>query len=182
MEPGKGQDLLIKAWPRVTKEFPSAHLYFIGEGDFRIKLERLVKKMGLASSVTFLGRVDNLAKEISPFSLGIFPSVWPLEGFGLVLLEAMSLGKPIICFESGPYPEIVNSDCSIMVEKGNINELSRAVIRIFSSPSLAKQLGANGKKRFNKDFTINIIAPQYGRILLEAQIACQIRKTYPNIH
>ena len=182
MELGKGQDLLIKAWRKVVTRFPSAHLYLIGEGDFRRELEQLVRKMDLTGSVTFLGRVDNLAKEISSISLGIFPSVWPLEGFGLVLLEAMSMRKPVVSFDAGPYPEILNSDCSIVVDKGNIDELSKAILRIFSEPKLARRLGGNGKKRFNKYFTINKIAPQYGTILLEAQILCQIRKTFPNIY
>ncbi len=175
MEQGKGQDLLIMAWPKVLRKFPKAKLYFIGDGNFQYQLQKLVNKLKLSNSVTFLGVVENLEKEVSNFSLGVFPSVWPLEGFGLVLLEAMSLGKPIVCFNFGPYPEIVNSDCSIMVEKGNINDLSEAIIRIFSNPSLAKKLGENGKKRFSQHFTMAKIAPLYYKVLLKAQIAGHVK-------
>ena len=173
MEPGKGQDLLIKAWPKVLNKFPKAHLYFTGEGDFQEKLEKMVSDLKLTNSVTFLGWVKDLTKTISPFTVAILPSVWPLEGFGLVLVENMALGKPIICFNTGPYAEVVNSDCAILVEAGNIDKLSGAIIRIFSDLKLAKKLGENGKKRFNKIFTTDKISSRYGEIMLRAQIACR---------
>lgn len=175
MEPGKGQDLLIKAWPKVLRKFSKAHLYFTGEGDFQEKLEKIVHGLKLNKSVTFLGWVKDINKTISPFTVAILPSVWPLEGFGLVLVENMALGKPIICFNTGPYPEVVNSDCAILVEAGIINKLSEAIIRIFSDPKLAKKLGENGKKRFDRIFTTDKISPRYGEVMLRAQIACQTK-------
>lgn len=175
MERGKGQDLLIKAWPRVLRKFPQAHLYFIGEGDFKTELTRMIDDLKISGSVTFLGRVDDLAKTVSPLTVGVFPSVWPLEGFGLVLLEAMSLGKPIVCFNSGPYPEIVNKDCAILVEKGSIEGLAEGIIKMFSKPIQAKRLAENGKKRFNQFYMIGKIALLYGDVLLQAQVAAKVR-------
>lgn len=169
LEEGKGQDLLISAWPKVLKKFPKARLYLIGEGGFKLKLKQMVRKLDLARSVKFLGWVPDLATEVSPFSLGVFPSVWPLEGFGVVLLEAMSLGKPVICFDYGPYPEIVNRSCAIIVAKGNVEKLSDAIIRVFANPRLAKKLGKNGRARFNKLFTMDKIGPIYYETLLQAQ-------------
>jgi len=176
MEEGKGQDLLIRVWPRVLRKFPGARLYLIGEGGFRKYLEKLVVKLRLEKSIIFLGRVDDIAKEISRFALGVFPSVWPLEGFGIALLEAMSLGKPIICFDSGPYSEIVNGDCAILVGKANVNGLSEAVINLFSNQKVAARLGKNGRKRFNRYFRIDKIAAAYLDVLLRAQISCDVKK------
>jgi len=175
MEPGKGQDLLIKAWPKVLRKFSKAHLYFTGEGDFQNRLEKIVHDLKLSNSITFLGWVKDITKTVLPFTVAILPSVWSLEGFGLVLVENMALGKPIICFKTGPYPEVVNSDCAILVEAGNIDKLSDAIIRIFSDPALAKRLGENGKKRFNNIFTTDKISPRYGEVMLRAQIACQTK-------
>lgn len=176
MEEGKGQDILIKAWPKVLNRYPKAKLYLIGEGDFRIKLEKLVSKLKIEKSVVFLGWVDNLAKTISPLSLGVFPSIWPLEGFGVVLTEAMSLGKPIICFDASPYNEIVNSECAILVEKGDVDKLSEAIIKIFSDKKLAYKLGVNGKNRFQKYFSLEKTEPEYLNIFLKAQVASEVRK------
>lgn len=169
MESGKGQDLLIKAWPKVLKRFSKAKLYFVGEGDFKSVLQKQVAQMKLTKSIYFLGWVDNLVKEISPLTVGVFPSVWNLEGFGMILIEAMSLGKPVICFKSGPYPEIVDSKCALLVKKGSIDGLSKAIIKIFSDPPSAKRLGENGRRRFNKIFAIDKVGQSYAKILLDAQ-------------
>ncbi|HUC94640.1 MAG TPA: glycosyltransferase family 4 protein [Candidatus Saccharimonadales bacterium] len=181
MEPGKGQDLLIRAWPNVLRKFPKAHLYFTGEGVFQKQLEKKVHNLKLNKSIKFLGWVKNLTKTISPFTVAILPSVWPLEGFGLVLVENMALGKPIICFKAGPYPEVVNSGCAILVDMGNVTNLSEAIIRIFSDSELAKTLGENGKKRFNNIFTADKISHRYGEVMLRAQIACQTKKNLYNV-
>ncbi len=180
MEKGKGQDLLIKAWSKVIRKFPKAKLYFIGEGDFQKHLENLAKNLNLNKSVVFMGKVKNVAKAVSGFSVGVFPSIWPLEGFGLVLLEAMSLGKPVICFDAGPYPEIVNSECALILEKENIEALSKGIIKIISDNRIAEKLGKNGRKRFNKYFTVGKISVRYYSVLLEAQIAAEVRKYYDN--
>lgn len=173
MERGKGQDLLIAAWPKVLQKFPDVKLYFIGEGDFLPKLKKEVVDLGLTHSVKFLGWVNDLSKAISPLFLGVFPSVWKLEGFGVVLLEAMSARKPIVCFNHGPYPEIVNSDCAIIVEKGNVDKFSDAIIHIFSYPGLAKKLGVSGEKRFDELFTMDKVGRGYYETLLQAQTVRQ---------
>lgn len=169
LEPGKGQDLLISAWPEVLNKFPEAKLYFVGDGDFGSELESLTTKLSLQNSVKFLGRVKNLQKEISQFGVAVFPSIWPLEGFGIVLLEAMSMEKPIICFDAGPYNEIVDKTCAILVERGNVNELSAAIIELFSDPDTCRKLSAAAKVKFEKVFTIDRVAPSYAKILLSAQ-------------
>lgn len=173
MEPGKGQDLLIKAWPKVVERYPQAKLYFIGEGDFRPALEGLVTDLRIRKSVIFMGWVDNLAKSVAPMSLAIFPSVWALEGLSLVFMEAMSIGKPIVCFGWGSNLELVDNKCALMVPKGDINALSNAIKHIFSDPKLAEELGRNAKKRFNDRFVIDKTAPQYVKVLIEAQNAVQ---------
>lgn len=175
MEKGKGQDLLLKAWPRVVKKFPEAKLYLIGEGGFRAELEQLTKKLKIEKQVVFTGAVEDLSETIAPICLGVFPSVWELEGFGLVLLEAMSVGKPIVCFNSAPYSEIVDKDCAILVEKGNTDGIAEAIIWIFSDPELAKEMGERGRKKFEKRFDIGRIVPLYKAVLLSAEVLCRVR-------
>jgi glycosyltransferase involved in cell wall biosynthesis len=132
--------------------------------------------LNLNKSIFFLNWVNDLTKKISSLQLAVFPSVWPLEGFGMVLIEAMSLGKPIVCFDSGPYNEIVNSKCALLVKKGDTKELSDAIIKIFSSSQLAKKIGLNGKNRFTRLFTLDKIAKNYYKVLLQAQIRTESDK------
>jgi len=180
MERGKGQELLIKAWVKVLQKFPKAKLYFTGKGDFQKELEVLVEDLNLKNSVVFLGWVKDLSKTVAPFSIAVLPSVWPLEGFGLVLVENMALGKPIVCFDAKPYSEVVSKDCAIMVKKGSIAELSKAIIKLFSQPKLAKRLGCNGKKRYKKYFITDKISSRYGEVFLRAQVECQLKKNLYN--
>lgn len=175
MEKGKGQDLLIAAWPKVVKRFPRAKLFLIGEGDFRLTLEREVAKLNMEKSVIFLGRVEDLAKTIAPFSLAVLPTVWELEGLSLVFMEAMSIGKPIVCFKWGSNLDLVDENTALMVPKADIARLSNAIIDIFSNPRKGKKLGEMARKRFEKLFTITKTAPQYEEVFLEAQVASRVR-------
>lgn len=174
LEAGKGQDLLIKAWPLVISRFPKSKLFIIGEGDFLNVLQNLVAELHLASSVIFLGRVADMGKTIAPFSLGVFPSVWPLEGFGMVVLEAMSAGKPIICSNLGPYTEIVDSQSAVFVDPRDIRQLANSIVDLLAYPEKASRLGLVAKQRFNEHFTWDKIGPVYQRVLTMAQVRCSI--------
>lgn len=168
LEEGKGQDILVRAWKKVIEKFPDAKLYIIGTGDFKTKLEKLVDELNLQGNVILTGWVEDLAKKISTIELGVFPSVWNLEGFGVVLLEAMSLGKPIVCFNHGPYPEVVDKRCALIVKQKNPESLSRAIIKVFSDQDLSKSLGVEGNKKFDKLFTIKKCGSEYTRIFEKA--------------
>lgn len=181
LEEGKGQDLLIKAWVDVVKKYKDAKLYLIGQGDFETKLKDLVKKLKLDDSVLFLGWVEDISKTVSPISINVSPSVWELEGFGLVLLEAMTLGKPIICFDAPPYNEIVNKDCAVLVEKGNTIELSKAIIKVFSDTALSTKLVRNAGKRFNDLYAIERITYKYCDIFDRAFALHLVKEDLKNV-
>ncbi len=169
MEQGKGQDLLISAWPKVVKKYPAAKLYFIGVGDFRPILEKQAADLGIKNSVVFLGWVKDLAKTAARFSVAIFPTIWPMEGMSLVFMEAMSINKPIICFKWGSNLELVNSGGALMVQKGNIQKLSKAIIYAFSHKDEMSRLARNSRRRFDLYFSLNVVGPKYEKVFLNAQ-------------
>ncbi len=168
LEEGKGQDILIKAWKKVIEVFPEAKLYIIGTGDFRIKLEKLIEELQLQKNVILTGWIKEIASKASFAELGVFPSVWDLEGFGVVLLEAMNMSKPTICFDHGPYSEVVDSKCAVIVKEKSPEALARAIVKVFSDKKLSDSLGKNGRIRFNKLFTINICGLEYGKVFEKA--------------
>ena len=174
LEQGKGQDLLIAAWPEVLVKYPKAHLFFIGEGDFSKVLQKQVNDLNITSSVTFLGRVDDVAGTISPYSVGVFPSVWPLEGFGLVVLEAMAAGKPIVCSNLGPYSEVADSQSAIFVDPRDKIQLTKSIISLLANPKLSRKLSQNARKRFASLFIWDKIGPKYQSILTLAQVRSSI--------
>ena len=141
LERGKGQDLLIEAWPRVLEKFPDAKLKIIGEGELKLMPYK---------NVEIVGYVKDAVSEIAKASVLVFPSVWPLEGFGLVMLEAMSQNVPVVAFDRGTAPEIIDDSCGILV-----NDLAEGIIKMLEHPP------KGGKKRFQENYTFDIIGPKY---------------------
>jgi len=103
----KGLDRLLKAFRRVHKEDPMARLLIAGKGEGEKEYKALAKKLGLGPSVEFLGHVPDadLPGLYSSASLFVMPSYY--EGFGLVLLEAMASGLPVLAFDTGVVPEVI---------------------------------------------------------------------------
>lgn len=102
--------------------------------------------------IIFTGHVYNkeLYKFYSMADIAVFPHIWD-EAFGLVIVEAMSTGKPIITTMSGAIPEIVIKDCGIILQKEDkellVKELSESMIKLLSDEELCKKYSENAKKR-----------------------------------
>jgi len=162
LEKGKGQDILLEAFAQVLKDIPKAHLQIIGVGDFITELEALVTKLGIQKSVSFLGRVRDVDEYLQKAQLVVFPSVWELEGFGLVTIEAMALAKPVVAFNRGPTNEIVvDGETGVLAEPGDSGALAEAIVKVMHSSKLRMKLGTGGLKRFNDLYRIDLVAEQY---------------------
>jgi len=168
LEKGKGQDLLIKAFRKVLKEIPIAKLKIIGEGDFKFELEKLINKYKLENSVELLGRVKDSIQEIKKAEIVVFPSVWSLEGFGLVMIEAMSLSKACIAFNTGPSPEIIQDNATGLLAKNkDVNDLAKKIVLLLKSEKTRNRMGKQAKKIFNQKYQISSVAQKYDHSLIE---------------
>lgn len=107
LTPRMGIDVLLRAWTRLALS-ESASLVIVGEGHQRQELEAITQRLGLVDRVTFTGRVEDsaLSSIYAAASLAIVPSV-ALEGFGLVVLEALAAGTPVIATDIGGLPEVL---------------------------------------------------------------------------
>src|SRR5262249_3441226 len=101
----KGHKFLFDALPKIISQVGKVTVLLGGEGIHRTELEAYVSKWGLEGIVKFLGRSREVAELISLASLLVLPSL--AESFGFVLLEAMSLGKPVVASDTGGIPEVV---------------------------------------------------------------------------
>ncbi len=164
-EVGKGQDVLVKAFAQVVKKLPTTKLVFTGNdgSEFGQKVKALVKRLGLDSKVAFKGWVKSVPAEITQADICVFPSSWELEGFGLVQIEAMALGKPVVAFNRAPTNEIVaDGKTGLLVEPINdVGALTEAIIKLLKDPLLRKRLGKAGKKRFLKHYQMDAVADEY---------------------
>src|SRR3989338_940821 len=171
MEEGKGQDLLVQIFALVHKEIPRAHLTLVGEGTFLPKVQQLVSALQLTQAVTFTGRVSDALKVLAAGRVCAVPSVWSLEGFGLVACEGMALGKPVVAFDHGPINEIIiHNKTGFLAPDGDVQQFAENIIRVLQDKALAQRLGQAGLQHFRSHYTIRQVAKQYDMLF---QQLCQ---------
>ena len=152
----KGVDVLLRAFAKVEKKLPDARLVLAGDGPDRPALEQLARSLGLRR-VIFLGWRSDAADILADVSLLAVPSRW--EGFGLVALEAMALGKPIVAARVSALPEIVvPEETGLLVSPGSEAELAEALLSLISDPASAERMGCAGKARVRSEFTVERMA------------------------
>lgn len=127
----KGFDLLIKAWgsiPEVQRE--GWELRICGEGVERPALEKLIEQLGLGKGVQLVGQVGDITSEYEGADLFVLSSRF--EGFGLVVLEALSFGIPVVSFDcpAGPSEIIENEVDGVLVPPNGIEKLADAIASI----------------------------------------------------
>ena len=147
----KGLDVLIKAMQKVVKENPKAHLSIGGSGELKEELEQLTKELGLKKNITFLGRISDkeMEKRFNESSVFVLPSVHRSEAFGIVILESMAAGCPVITTDiSGTIHAA--GDTGIIVKNKNINDLAKAITKVLKNEKLQKQMSEKGLKHVKK--------------------------------
>jgi glycosyltransferase involved in cell wall biosynthesis len=150
----KGADTLISALPRVLKTAPDASLVLVGDGDDRPRLEHLASNLGVSEHAHFLHGLtpDELFACYANCDVFALPSRG--EGFGMVFLEAMACAKPTIGGAHGGIPDIVEDGVTgLLVPHGDAGRLTQALESILNNPSRARDMGARGRERVQKEYT-----------------------------
>ena len=138
---------------RIRSDFPRAHLVIAGDGEKAGELRRLASMLGIADRVSWLGWRGDAAELMAAFDVFLLPSL--REGFGLVLLEAMSRRVPIVASRVGAIPEIViDGETGILVEPRNVDELAKAMTRLLKDRALRKYMGLLGAARLEEHFSV----------------------------
>jgi glycosyltransferase involved in cell wall biosynthesis len=150
----KGADTLISALPRVLQRAPDAYLVLVGDGADRPRLEQLARDVGVFERTRFLPGLtqDEIFACYAACTLFALPSRG--EGFGLVFLEAMAHGKPVIGGAHGGTPDVIEDGVTgLLVPHGDIERLSGALESLLTNPELAAEMGAKGRDRIERFFT-----------------------------
>lgn len=169
LEKGKGQEYLIAALKKVQLKIPDLKLKIVGIGETLYSLKRLAKELKLQKYVTFEGYVADAKSEMKMADICVFPTLWQLEGFGIVAVEAMSVGTPLIAFDFGPLPEIIKDGKNgLLAKAGDIDDLAQKIIFLLNDRKLQNELAKNGLNTVKKRFTIEIASEAYHKYLLEA--------------
>lgn len=162
----KGMDTLITALPKLLTEWPEVQLVLVGEGDDQDWLEQIAEGRGVRRHVHFLtglsyGEIAGCYQACEIFAL---PSRG--EGFGLVYLEAMAYGKPVIGGAHGGAPEVIeDGQTGYLVQHGDSGQLATSIQALLSDPELGKEMGARGREKVDRDFRFNVFAKSLKKIL-----------------
>jgi glycosyltransferase involved in cell wall biosynthesis len=152
----KGFEFLIRAMKQID-----ATLLLIGDGPLRHSLERTARELGVASRIEFIGEMQ--PREIVPYyhaaDLFVLPSIARSEAFGIVQLEAMVCGKPVVNtnLASGVLFASLDGVTGVTVEPGNADALASAINRLLADASLRAEYGEAARRRVQSEFTIDVM-------------------------
>lgn len=164
----KGMDTLITALPRLLTRWPEVQVVMVGTGDDRAWLEDLAEKNGVNRHVHFLPGLNYSELAACYAACEIFALPSSGEGFGLVYLEAMACGKPVIGGAHGGAPEIIEDGVTgYLVPHGDPIQLATSIEALLADPAHAKEMGARGKRRAENEFRFNVFAKSLKKILRE---------------
>lgn len=153
--PQYGIEYLIRAAPHVLRDVPRAMFIIGGDGALRSYHEHLAEELGVGRHILFIGRIP--PKEV-PYYLAacdivVVPSV--IEAFGLVTVEAMACGKPVVGSNVGGIPEVIKDGVTgYLVEPRDPEDIAEKIVYLLENKDLAKKMGENGRKRTEKNFNM----------------------------
>jgi glycosyltransferase involved in cell wall biosynthesis len=161
LEPEKGHDTLLAAWPQVLARVPAARLLIVGEGSARTALEAQAEVLGLlgescsddtgvgtrharpGAKVVFTGRRDDVPAVTAALDVAVLPAY--REAQGLVILEAMALGRPVVASNVGGIPEMIEDGrTGLLVPPHDPAALAEAISRLLLDHPLADTLARAG--------------------------------------
>jgi glycosyltransferase involved in cell wall biosynthesis len=155
----KGVTVLLDALSRLPN--PHIQLVIVGDGDLRPSFERRTAELGLSNRVHFLGRAPDaeLPMYYAAADLLVLPSVTRGEAFGLVLLEAMACGRPVIASDLPGVRHVVRTTGGgELVRAGDAAALAAAMARLAANPTLRQTLGQRGRAGVEQNYTWPTIA------------------------
>lgn len=152
----KGFDLLIQSFKQVIRTHPDWKLKIFGVGKDKAYLNELLIKEELFNHVYLMGPTDNIQQELLKSSIYALSSRY--EGFGMVIIEAMQCGVPVVSFDcpKGPSEIIDSYNDGILVENGNIDQLAEAINYLIENPLIRKEMGAKASENVKRFSTSNI--------------------------
>ena len=149
----KGLEHLLTAMPKVLKRFSEARLLLVGDGPLRTDLKKIVIDLDLTGKVTFVGFRSDIKEILSALDILVLPSL--LEGFPMILLEAMAMATPIVASDiPGIREQIIDGKTGILVPARDSNALASAITSILEDKQTARRIGLEARKTVDEKFSV----------------------------
>ena len=170
-DPRKNVKLLLRAFVQIRQHFPKLRLIIIGQKPENDRLEKFCDKLGIASSedgftsvnhVAFLGHVaeEQLVNYYTQAKLSVLPSLQ--EGLGIVVLESMACGTPVVSTKCGGPEEIItHGENGYLVENNNAEALADGVCKLLADEALRKRMGEKAREHILKHYSLEQIKPKF---------------------
>ena len=160
----KGYASLLRSFSKVNKKIPGVRLVIVGRGHLKKRLEKLSRKLGIGEYVTIESSLafDDLAFLFRVSDLVVYPSYY--EGQGLIPLEAMASGTPVVTVNHGPLPEMVDDTVGKLFTMGDNDSMSSAIIEEIENPEGLEKKGILGRKRVLEKYTYESNASDFSEI------------------
>ncbi len=178
----KGQEDFVEAALLLAIERPEPLFVMVGfveDAALQQRLRQRIAIFGLSDRIRFLGNRDDMANVYGALDLVVAPSRW--EGFGMMLVEAMAAGRPIVATRAGAIPEIVTDGVSgMLVEPRNPTALGAAIACLLDDPARREAIAARGPgqaERFGWSRCAELVADVYDRALLRAATGSCVTST-----
>jgi glycosyltransferase involved in cell wall biosynthesis len=154
MIPRKGHRYVIEAAAALRSTHPDVRVLFFGQGPLREKLETEVRERGLSGIIHFTGFRADLPRWLGGLDILAHPA--DMEGLGVSLLQASAAAVPIVTSRAGGLPEAVaEGESGVLIEPGDVAALTDALRRLLDDAPLRRRLGAAGRARILKDFSVD---------------------------
>jgi phosphatidyl-myo-inositol dimannoside synthase len=162
----KGADSLIRAMPKLAEAVADVQLIAIGDGDDRPRLQEIAKGLGVSNRVHFLRSRAKAELAACYARCDVFALPSSGEGFGLVFLEAMALGKPVVGAERGGIPDLIEDGVNgLLVPPDDPERLVAALRALLLDESLRRTMGEEGRRRVREEFSFERFEKELTRAL-----------------
>jgi len=167
LAPQKGVDYLLRAVSGIEGRW---HLFIVGDGGEKNKLEALCESLSIRGKTTFTGHRDDVEEILPEMDVFVFPSLF--EGMPNSVLEAMAAGRPVVASAVDGINEVVTSpDLGILVPAGDVQEIRRAIVGLLEDPPKQREMGKAARRHVAENFSvermIDRIDDLFGRLIAE---------------
>jgi glycosyltransferase involved in cell wall biosynthesis len=148
----KATHVLLDATPRLLADDPTTRVLIVGDGPLRDTLERRARRLGIAHAVSFAGYQEDVASAYRAMDVFVLPS--RDEGYGVVFLEAMAMGVPVVGTRViGTEDAVEDGVTGLLVPHADAPALAEALRRMLGDPALARRLREAAAERVRRDFS-----------------------------
>jgi len=175
LSPEKGHRHFLQAAKIIKEGVPTAKFLIVGDGPMRTDLEAMAKEMGILEDVCFTGFREDVPVVLSLMDVFVLPSLE--EAFGIAMLEAMAVGKPVIASNvGGVYEAVIEGETGFLVEPGDWQKMAKLAIGLLGDEEKRKRMGEKGRQLVACRYTLEATCAKTLELIQEVAEERQFRR------